>query len=134
MLKWLSRFLYPAIRPYCCTDCTDLYSKPLSLIFVLLSLEICVEVVVLLLYGFLEIRATNQQSLSSIFVPKICPEINVEAAVRFSLKTVPLPRKMCPKLLVRISALETVPLCCCTDFAEVSISCPPSPHCSKISP
>ena len=130
MLNWISRNMCLAVRPYCCTDCTDLYSKPLSSISVLLSLEIYAEVAVLLLYGFLEIRATNQQSLSSIFVPKICPEINVEAIVRSSLKTVPLPRKMCPTLAVRIYALVTVPLCCCTTFAEVSISCSISPLCS----
>ena len=56
-----------------------------------------------LLYGccmdFIEICATKQQYLSSIFVPKICPENCVEAAVQ-------------------ISALGTVPLCCCMDLLK----------------
>ena len=38
-------------------------NKPSSSIFVLLCLEICAEAAVRLLYKFLEICATNQQSL-----------------------------------------------------------------------
>ena len=90
----------PAVRPYCCTDCTEnpAAASPQNLrSFASKSVP---KLIVRLLYGFPEICTTKQQSLSSISVPRICPELNAEAAVRFSLKTVPLSLEKCAQHLL----------------------------------
>ena len=91
------------------------------------------KLTVRLLYGFPEICTTKQQSLLD-FCAQNLPRIKCWSCSMVLLENcASLPRKMCPTLAVRISALETVPPSCCTDFAEVSISCPLSPLCSEIS-